>query len=256
MLRWQVAQVSANTGNGHFASTVIGLDYDYPGTIAADGADNYYQLNETTGTTAEDALGSFDGTINGSPTLGVSPLFRTGKAISFDGTDDYILWSDVTAQSTNWIRSVELAFNVTSFPTSGNECIFSHVATFPPAFSMFLYVGSDSKLKLACYRNSGISVLSISGAALSTGTDYHVIVNVGYGSGATCAIYLNDATYATGTTNDSWQLSVSGTSNMRLGHAAGGSYGYFNGVIDDLSIWTSEQDAAQRTDHFQRGGIS
>ena len=254
-LRWQVAQVSANTGDGHFAYMVSGINYDYSGVIVADGANAYFTLDEESGTTANDAVGSFDGTINGTPTMGVTGLMRTGKALDFDGSDDYVSW-DSSVKATSWIRSIEFAFNITAFPSSGSDCLMSQTYTFSPSLSFYVLIGSDLKLRLILYTTSSTQVLNIAGANLSTATDYHVIINWGYSSGATCEIYVNDALYASGTTSNSWQL-TSASSTLAIGiDGAGTSYTNFNGVVDNVSFWTSEQDATQRSNHFDRGGIA
>ena len=158
-------------------------------------------------------------------------------------------------KSTDWLRSIELAFSVTSWPSSGYETLVSHSASASfDSLSCFLLIGSDQKLRLLAYRNSGVNVLDIAGATLSLDTAYHVIVNLNQGTD-TCTIYVDDASYASGSPSQSWQLSTSSGANLRVGHSQR-THGYFHGVIDNVSFWTSEQDAAQRADHFLRGGIA
>lgn len=255
LMRWSVAQVSALVGDGHAAISVVGGDYDYPGTIVSDGALHYFRLEESAGPNAADDISTLDGTYQGAPTFDEAPLFRTGSAITLDGASDYVSW-DVSAKSPSWLTGLELAFNVSGFPVSGYDVLWSHENTFAPSISAYLLVGSDNKLRLLLYRTSGVQVINLAGAALAVDTDYHVIVDWGYGNNANVDIYLNGSSYASGTTSNTWQLDTSNAGVMHLGHANSGSYGKFDGTVDDLSLWASVQSASQRADHFDRGGIA
>src|SRR5215468_8331778 len=59
----------------------------YSDQVIADGAIAYWRLNETSGTTAVDSIGGFNGTISGGVTLGQPGALVDGdKAMTFDGS--------------------------------------------------------------------------------------------------------------------------------------------------------------------------
>ena len=62
---------------------------DYAAEVAADNPDWWLRLEETSGVTASDEVGTNDGTVTGA-NLNVSSFADTGSAASFDGTDDKI----------------------------------------------------------------------------------------------------------------------------------------------------------------------
>ena len=82
----------------------------YADQIVADGATHYWRLNEASGTTASDRIGTADGTISGGVTLGQPGALADGStAMAFDGTETghirvpHAAFLDVgTSQSVSW----------------------------------------------------------------------------------------------------------------------------------------------------------
>lgn len=63
----------------------------YDGVVYADGPAWYLPMQETTGTTADDFIGSVNGTYQGTPTLGVAgPSGAGGTAVLLNGTSQYV----------------------------------------------------------------------------------------------------------------------------------------------------------------------
>jgi len=92
----------------------------YSSEVIADGVSYYYRLGEASGSVAVDAVGSQNGTINGSPTLGVASLIPSEPAdtcFTFPKTTtefiDLPLATDIYS-SANF--SIEVVFNVTVTP--------------------------------------------------------------------------------------------------------------------------------------------
>ena len=255
-LSFSVSQVSSVTGAGNAATITVGSDFAYAEKIISDGALHYYRFNDSVGSaiTADDA-GSMPGSYLGSPSLQSPPLLRTGLCVDLDGVDDGILW-DTISKNINWLTSIEIAFEISEFPLSGYRCIWCHENNFSPSSSAYLLIGSDQLLRLILYRSSSIQVLNIAGSPLSVDTPYHAIVNWSNSSSGTCSVYLNGSTYASGSTNNSWQVDTSNSGKMRVGYSAAGGFSRFTGRVDDLSIWQNNQAENQRNDHFLRGGIT
>ena len=248
VMRWEVAQVSAVTGNGHFSGAVFGINYDYPGTIFADGPVAYFRFEESLISEAvADEIASLDGVYNGSPTLQEAPLFRTGHAITLDGSSDYLSW-DTTGESTDWIKGLEFALNINSFPGSSYDVVWAQEDAFSPSLSVLIFLsGRTANCGFCFIAPSGVQVINLAGAALSTGTDYHVIINWGYPHyGANVDIYIDDVSYASGTTSNSWQMKTAADQvlcisvNLMLAGMAS-----LIGTIDDFSIWGSIQGSTQ-----------
>jgi hypothetical protein len=76
----------------------------YSSTILADGAVAYWRLGESSGTNANDEVGTNDGTYTGTFTLGATGAIAGNTAVSFDGTaSSYVRAGSVTlASSHSW----------------------------------------------------------------------------------------------------------------------------------------------------------
>lgn len=135
--------------------------------------DAYWNLSETSGTTA-DNLGSLDasvdGTINGTPTMGVAPLYAAGNsAIDFDGINDGILIPDSIGINTSTYaeRTVELVFNADDVTT--RQVLFEEGAT---VNGLTIYL--DGGNIYVTGEDDGDWVDANINAPVSTGTTYHI----------------------------------------------------------------------------------
>ena len=81
----------------------------YSDKVIADGATNYWRLNETSGTSAVDVVGAKNGTISGGVTLNQAGALTDGdKAMTFDGTGQIALPSITTPVGCSveaWVKS-------------------------------------------------------------------------------------------------------------------------------------------------------
>lgn len=85
--------VSPSARHRSVPSAASAMDFD--ALVVAAGFDTHWRLNETSGTTAADSIGSKPGTIVGNPRLGVDSLINSdrtngGKSIAFDGSTQWI----------------------------------------------------------------------------------------------------------------------------------------------------------------------
>lgn len=261
LLNWKVAQNSSIVGEGHYAFSNVGVDFDYPGTIVSDNPIVYYRLEESSGTTMLNASSSGsarDGSYFGTIGFLQPPLIKTGKSIEFDGSSSYAT-INTNSFGNNWARSVEVCFEINAFPSSGYACLVGHGRDNNDSYHFYLSIGSDQKLHFVAYGAGGAIVLDISGSTLSTGTKYHAICNFSYSAPKEISVYLNGALYGTNTYAVTWSLPISTSSYLSIGKSVSTSYtqhSYFEGLIDEVSVYGYEQDATQRSDHFLRGGIA
>ncbi|MCA9135262.1 MAG: right-handed parallel beta-helix repeat-containing protein, partial [Planctomycetales bacterium] len=74
-------------------------DVDYQGTVTASSAIAHWTLGETSGTTAVDRIGGYNGTLIDSPELGNEGVFGPGRdaAMTFDGASGYVSVPDAPA---------------------------------------------------------------------------------------------------------------------------------------------------------------
>jgi trimeric autotransporter adhesin len=88
----------------------------YPAQVVADGASAYWRLGETSGTTANDSIGTAHGTISGGVTLNQTGALADGdKAMAFNGTGTIQTATPFTAPATFtielWLKSVDENFS-------------------------------------------------------------------------------------------------------------------------------------------------
>ena len=104
---WDVAQVSANTGNGHFTRSGSGSAFNYVSATVGKSPTLYVRYEETTGTTAESLIGTIDGTYVGTPTLGATGILPTGVAVTLNGSSQYIDFRPLDGgYGTTWVGAL------------------------------------------------------------------------------------------------------------------------------------------------------
>ena len=164
--------------------------------------------------------------------------FKNRSAVTFDGAGD-----KMTASSTS-----DFAFGTSGFTISfwmkpngtNNSSGFgvnildmrSAVTQAKPSLWMSS-VGSNSILK---YYANGAYRAQTSSVTINSGTWYHVMVA---GDGSTTRIYLNGNSTAVASGTDTISYVAAG---LTLGSYFGNNY-YYNGLIDELSIYSSDQSS-------------
>ena len=255
-INFKVYQVSANTGNGHAVQGKFGTQYNYVTATIDKSPTLYVRFDETTGTAAESTVGVIDGTYTNTPTLGESPILPTGKAVALNGTNEYIEFNTYAAgYSTTWVKTIEISFNIDAMPGSGHDAILGTAPSGGYFGALYVLIGSDSKLYFRTYSTGGALRTDLSGATVSTGTDYHLIITFDYLSSSTMTMHLNGASYATTTAGGSFALNAGSTARMWVGRDPHG-YTYFDGTVDDLVCYQDNLTSTEITDQFNRGGIA
>jgi len=160
------------------------------------------------------------------------------NAVTFDGAGDKMTVSSTTA----------FAFGTSGFTISfwmkpngtnnsggfGVNILDMRAAVNQAKPSLWMSsVGSNSLLK---YYASGAYRASTTSVTINSGTWYHVMIA---GDGSTTRIYLNGNSTAVASGTDTISYVAAG---LTLGSYFGNNY-YYNGLIDELSIYSSDQSS-------------
>jgi hypothetical protein len=221
----------------------------YRDEVLADNPVAYWRLGETSGTTAVDEMGMYDGTYVGSPTLGQAGA--VGPAPVFDGVDDEVSLLPFGI-SGNTPRTIEAWIKPGS--AAGIRCIVYTGST-----------GSGARARFSVYFNVQVANNIY---LLTDSADYHTSANsitrdvwshlaVSYdGSGITSGVGSSIKIYINGS---SMSLTRLGTSTGDLvTPSAGGSIGrdlssagrFFEGSIDEVAIYNTALSAARIAAHY------
>ena len=212
------------TGNTKTSATVA-VEVHNTGLLAA------YGFDETSGTTAVDALAHRNGTLLGGPARVTGGRF--GGALSFDGTDDMVSVPHDTALNLNsgmtleaWVRPSALgtirSVVMKERPGSFDYGLFADNASSAPAANVFT-----------------TSAMQASGpAALGLGTWTHLAQTW---DGTTLRLYVDGAEVAN---RPAPGALVTSTGELRIGGSSTGSQ-FFSGLIDEVRVFSRARTAAE-----------
>ena len=177
-----------------------------------------------------DSLGSdADGSNTGITLITSGQKLGTG-AYSFDGTDDYVILTDVGTNGIDTTGDLSIVGWINLNATNANQAIISNDSNSSSA-GINLYVHSSNQLRFG----GGSAGTQVTGATgkFTAGTWYHVAV---VKSGANCSLYVDGV--QDGSTQTDW-TTIDGQAQATIGaQYSGSAYGDdFNGKIDDLAIY-------------------
>jgi prepilin-type N-terminal cleavage/methylation domain-containing protein len=212
---------------------------DFAVSPFAHGMVGYWTFDEGAGTTANDSSGYGNtGTLQNAPTWTSGP---TGDALTFNGTNQYVLVPEVPLFeiSTSW--TVSAWFQLTSLPASGNfySIVSRDDSNGDSNYNLIVdngHFGAGSGVVVNFNPTSGGNQYAKYVTALSTGVWYH-LSGIYDSSAQTLTLYLNGSNVT--------RASVAGFSpdtgsGPGLGIATeDGSFPaqYFPGTIDDVRIY-------------------
>jgi hypothetical protein len=213
----------------------------YPGMVS------YWQFNEGTGIVCNDSSGNGNtGIVYG--TGAGSNWVTTGKfgyALSFDGTDNYVLSTNTI---TNWGSTVSFSawVNIASFDTTQWAMIVglnSNVGLFGLMESVY----NGGSLTLWAWGNTLCTYPA------SASTWYYVagVLTVVSSTEVSGTLYVNGAQVASGTYSGLSGLSTFPSSQITVGALPVSSYGYVNGIIEDVQTYNSALSATAIQTFYQ-----
>lgn len=218
----------------------------YAGLVLANNPAAFYRFGELSGTTFNDSSGNnHNGAYVNSPTLGVTGLvIRDGDpAASFASASSqyaevsYNSWMAGWTQFTlmGWIKRAAAGVNQTIVARDISG------ANGPWRFR----VNSSDKLDFFLAHPSWTTLTGVT--SLAANTRYHVAAKY---DGANMKIFVNGS--ADGTIAATGALNSTDSVTMRFG-AYGSAFEYFNGVIDEFSVYTTALSDAAILSDYQAG---
>ncbi len=199
---------------------------------------SFWRLNETSGTTADDANDVADGAYVNGPTLNVAGIQTSDSdsAASFDGTNDHVSVTPVSAL--NMTGGVTLEAWIKPDALQGSMIRRNN--------SYELRTNSDGSVLFRVWIAKSVQSLSSSTGQVSTAKAQHV---VGTYDGATMRIYVNGNQIASRAQSGS----MTHDSNTLYFGFNDFSSTYFDGVLDDIAIYDTALDASTVAQHYNSG---
>jgi len=198
----------------------------------------YWQFDEGSGTTATDSSGNGNnGTINGATWVDG----KLGKALSFDGIDDYVLASPISLPKftiTLWTKR-----NGTQ---TDNTNIFTDIYN-PPAPKVNYQIAFLGNNLVGGIYNSGWTYTP--GVTLQSDVWKYVVLTY---DGANLILYIDGVI---GSSAPLVTTPSSGNSGIRIGRRADGTADYYKGCIDEVAIYNRALSADEIKAHYE-GGIT
>jgi hypothetical protein len=225
----------SNTYGSATATATIELTLSYQEQVIADGAVAYWPLDDPSGTTAGDLMGTYDGTISGGVTLNQPGVTADSTCMTFNGSsgqiDTPILPTFLPAFSYEaWIKIT---------PAAGQYRDIAGRHWDGPAGGLDFGISDTGVLS---FRVASTSAAMVSATALPVNTWLHVVAT---GNGTTGTLYVNGV--------------VAGTGALALGTDAGktGTIGnlspyalYWSGALQDVAIYPRALTPAEILAHY------
>lgn len=198
----------------------------------------FYQFNEGTGSTALDSIGDHTGTINGATwTTGIDE-----EALSFDGVDDYITVNNAVDLNPTSALSLTAWVKWTIDPETGTQWA-SIINKNGDGQYRLQHNQRNTKFEFAIRTSSGNKWVE----SLTTPQQDTWYFVVGTYDGSTVRIYVNGVLEQS--TSHTGYLLTS-TSPVNIARRAISNDRYFNGVIDEVSIWNKALSSTEIKEYY------
>jgi len=149
--------------------TRVNPTQSYTQKVVADGAFHYWRVGETAGTTADDQVGTLDGTYGGSPTLGATSLLPgdTNTSVTFNGSSQSIATAGDTLSAMGNDGPYSLEFWIKRSNLTAGGSILNKTTHFEA------HLGNNN-LNLETYNSP--QQLALSSITLGTVNAYHCVI--------------------------------------------------------------------------------
>jgi hypothetical protein len=213
----------------------------------------FWQLDETSGTTARDQAGQVNGSYSGDPTLGAPSLVPgdPGRSVKFDGTDDRVLANRLPAAGGSWAEMTLEAWVEVTRPVPPAEEHLINFSTSKGGHAPGLF--HDNPTDKIKWDKGSSQTPALSNAPVTSGTLY-VVATVDRNNVA--KLYINGVLQATQGTiaarpepDDLFQIGA----DYDTGPEA---VSFWQGRIDDVAVYNVALDQARITAHYQAGTTS
>ncbi|MCP3973399.1 MAG: hypothetical protein GY720_02770, partial [bacterium] len=260
------ARATDSDTNTAFAATInVNISNNptgsYPDTVVADGANVYWQLADTAGTTAVDLFGTNNAQYLGSPGLGASGLIVGGDAaVAFDGVDDTIHLvnsAEINQGGPYFTKSIEVWFNLNS--TTPRQMLYEQ-GSIARGLSLyvlngFLYAGVYNTNDSGGDTPWGPVFLS---TPVSSGSAHHAVIVFDQPTD-TFSLYLDgslaDSGNGVGELHNHGRSAIGAQWDWARYHdgAKSGNLYYVAGTIDEVALYPIALDATAVANHHALG---
>jgi DNA-binding beta-propeller fold protein YncE len=223
---------------------IAGSGPTYAQAVTGDAPVSYWRLNESSGPTAADSVGTNPGTyvgaVPGAPGLLAS---TTNTAASFSGTTQYVRILNSASVAPTARVSVEAWIKPAAIPAAG---AFASIATKAESYSLQF---NGPRLEFTIMQSGVRKRLQAPTGAVAAGSVYHV---VGTFDGTTQRLYINGAQVASAALTGAI---TANTNNFLIG-AWSATSEFFKGTIDEVALYSTALTAAQVSNHYNTGTTS
>jgi len=222
------------------------------------GLSGYWKLDETSGTTVTDAIGTQNGTRTAGVGVGTTGIL--GYANTFNSYDDIItLPYNTNISPKGDAFSISIWFKIDSLPseTGRDMHLFRQGNTASPYISHSISIDRDdyspyNRIYATSRNSSGTDYSVLSSGAVSIDTWYNLVF-VNSGDGHTLQLYLNGSDVSASA--DTFTGTVfEGLSTTNFGNAYPGAPNSFTvGTIDSFGIWSRALTSGEVTQLYNSG---
>jgi hypothetical protein len=212
-----------------------------------------FQVIPSTYLKANDDKGTNHGDYMNGVTPGVAGALAgdPNTAAQFDGVNDYVQMTGTTGIPIgSSSRSVEAWFKTTS---SARQVLFDY-GSLTTNQEFGLWIDSGGASMTAWGWGGGNDKTFTMQAAVNNGAWHHVVLTW---DGTTLTLYIDGVALPTQTATRATVMDAHGFGiGAVINPDDGNSGGFFNGTIDEVSLYTSTLSAATVTSHYQLGGAT
>jgi RHS repeat-associated protein len=250
----------------------------YASTVQADSPVAYWHLDESSGTTMNDAENADPGTYQGGYTLGQSSLIQpaSGNSVSFNGSTGYATAPALTTLQGDNTRSIELWFQTSSATAQYLVDAGANWYAVNQQFSLIVapqgWITNNPPINTpGLYLAFDTQAIYWPGLYLEDGKRHHLVLEVSgnniwlYVDGTTPGAYFtnqggNDGFASSWSTRYLQQQPITltttpntGANPILIGNGRYNGTNMLNGKIDEVAVYSTALSATQVQNHWQAG---
>lgn len=224
----------------------LGLWARYDDAVAADSPIARWRLDETTGTTANDSIGTNHGTISGA-TLDQPPLINAGRSMLFSGSASGIVVPDAANLS-----FISTAFSLECWvkkTAAVQSCLIEkgQAGSTYPEYWLYMLANGTVRCEVRSSNANTPSAIATTAVAINDGVRHQV--NAVFTPSATLKIYIDGVERAS--VSHALASSFNSTDPLYLGRRF--NLDYLPGWFDEPALYASALSAARIAAHYNAG---
>lgn len=237
----QVLGAKGTESDGKTPSFSSSREYCVPGdTSTCNSSVAVYQLDEDTGTTANNSMGgSYTGTLTNGPTWRIG---KYGKGVNMDGDNDYI----ETGNSFNPNSAYSVSMWAYLRTTSTDDSFFSSSTSETTGLALYIGNGTNNNL-IYCNDNICAGTSASNDGVLTDNAWQHITLT--YNGSGTSRFYVNGVDV----TSDSANSETADTGNKIFGNYDTNTTNAIDGVLDEIHVYDYVRTPAQVVWEYNRG---